>query len=335
MLNAFIGSVLNGLLSGFWIAFFTGWISWLSVIRILAAGFYELYLTVKVGADFHSVDTKQYKGIGLGAYPGSEATAERVPGGVSDEEAQLMHAPNFAHQDRLSHDSSATAVEVQQEQNPVAKHLRRASKPAERTVSIFGWLGWIWSAIYTPISHSIWLAVHITSDSESALLIVRALAIGVSALGLTFDYKHRYGAALARRCGSWAFVAFNVWNSTACLLLGCEAFALLVRGAMNQSDLPVFACVLYAVFSCIWAAGSWVFLPPIDGARPGFHIVADVFMGAFAGIFVAAPAFTLWQDNKFKADAPWAYGAEPGMGLSEFLQCQGASVLEKVAAVLP
>jgi hypothetical protein len=49
MLTAFIGSVFNGLFSGFWIEFFTGWLSWLSVIRILAAGYYEFYLAIRSG----------------------------------------------------------------------------------------------------------------------------------------------------------------------------------------------------------------------------------------------------------------------------------------------
>jgi hypothetical protein len=75
-----------------------------------------------------------------------------------------------------------------------------------------------------------------------------------------------------------------------------------------------------------------------------YAVFVDVAMGAFAGLFVAAPAFGLWQSSKFDEEsaanrAAFGFsnsdsGNTDGVGLSEFLSC-GVSVLEKWAAVMP
>jgi len=343
MLSAFIGSVLNGLFSGFWIAFFTGWISWFAFIRILAAAFYEIYLTIKAGTNFDALDKEKYQNIGLNTFNGGNQSTEYRPGNqpisVADEEASLTRNMEPA-QSHLTNPYSTTVVTGPYGRGGVGWRLwRNLTKQPERTVTVFGWLGWVWSAIYTPISQSIWLSVHITSGNGVTLL-VRALAITVSALGLTFDYKQRYAASLGRKWGAWAFVAFNVWNSLACLLLGAEATALLVRGALNASfasKATIVMFIAYPAISMFWAWISWKRLPPIDGARPGVNIFADVLMGAFAGIFVAAPAFILWRSSAWNTeiDRKMHGSPESGMDLSSFLSCQGASVLEKFAAVMP
>jgi hypothetical protein len=336
MLSAFIGSVANGLFSGFWIAFFTGWISWLSFIRILAAGFYELWLTIKSGTNFNERKDVEYSSIGmfhLNQNPVSKdgVTVEGV-GGDEETATQYSNAPiDPGHQRFITH----------LDRDP--KHPRHLKlKPAQRTVTIFGWLGWIWSAIYTPLSHSIWLAVHVNS-THGPILLVRALAIGVSALGLTFDYKARYGAKLGR---GWMYLTFNLWNSLACILLGTEATILLIKGILHLDFTPIPLLIAYPIFSIVWAAGSWKFLPPIDAARPGMNIFADVAMGCFAGIFCAAPAFGLWM--RAKHDEDWAkttsemgfggVGAgsvSSGLNLGDYLQCQGVTALERFAAVMP
>src|SRR3569833_2317361 len=43
ILSAFVGSVINGLTSGWLVAFMTGWISWLAVFRVLMSAVYMLY----------------------------------------------------------------------------------------------------------------------------------------------------------------------------------------------------------------------------------------------------------------------------------------------------
>jgi hypothetical protein len=287
MLSAFIGSVLNGLFSGFWIAFFTGWISWLAFVRILAAGCYELYLAVKNGTDFRSAlagNGVKYESIGMvpintnaeeGAKDGSTINntfREINTNHLGDEESQAslpLHPSASSQPDPSTIDPGHQhLIDYLNRQPAQPKNARRwMPKTPERTVHAFGWLGWIWSAIYTPISHSIWLFVHINS-TRGALLLVRALAIAVSALGLTFDYKARYGAKLGR---GWMYLVFNIWNSLACILLGVEATILLVKGFLNLDVKPIPFLIIYPLFSCFWAWISWRFLPPIDAARPGVN----------------------------------------------------------------
>ncbi|XPT01963.1 hypothetical protein M3J09_011087 [Ascochyta lentis] len=317
MLSAFIGSVINGLCSGMMIAFITGWLSWLAVLRILAAGAYELYLAFKAGTNLDAVDGTCYESIEMG---GSVIAAASSTDRSRDREVVI---PN-----------SLTTTTAAQPSKPLHRSWNPMLAPPEKTVTPFGWLGWTWSAIYTPLSQSIWLGVHMRS-APGLVQFVRALAIGVSALGLTFDYKQRYAAAVGRRWGTWAFVAFNVWNAAACVLLGAEALLLLIHGAMAVERVPVPLLVVYPVFAIVWAVVSWRLLPPIDGARPGVNVFADVLMGAFAGLFVAAPAFVLWRNSKFSEDYLSNGSEVSGMDLGEFLACEGGSFWEKFAAVMP
>ena len=43
VLTAFIGSIVNGVTSGGMVAFMTGWISWLAVLRVLSGALFGLY----------------------------------------------------------------------------------------------------------------------------------------------------------------------------------------------------------------------------------------------------------------------------------------------------
>jgi hypothetical protein len=326
LLSAFVGSVINGLCSGWLIAFITGWISWLSVIRILVAGAYELYLTIRAGTNFDVVNT-QYQNIPMAGIEGRDnsavdTTAESQTHLVADVE----NPPQY---------SAHIPQEPSNKPSPVATKFPLMGQ-IDHSVTAFGWLGWTWSAIYTPISQTIWVCVHLSSSTSGINQFVRALAISVSALGLTFDYKARYGAALGRKWGAWAFVTFNTWNAGACLLLGVEALVLLVHGATQIEEIPIPLVVAYPIFCIIWAVGSWKFLPPIDGGRPS-NVIAGVLMGAFAGLFVAAPSFALWQNADFEEDVAKMMGqsAPDGLSLGDFLACESASVWAKFAAVMP
>jgi hypothetical protein len=328
MLSAFIGSVINGLCSGWLIAFITGWISWLSVIRILVAGAYEAYLALKAGTNFNAADA-QYHNITMTRLGGTENSALDV---ASESQSHLVadveNPPQYS-------------AHVPQE--PSSKPSRFGTTPKfpmmkgiDRSVGPFGWIGWTWSAIYTPISQTIWVCVHLTSSTSGVNQFVRALAIGVSALGLTFDYKARYGAVLGRKWGAWAFAAFNTWNAGACLLLGVEALVLLIHGVTQIEDIPIPLVVVYPIFCVIWALGSWKFLPPIDGGRPS-NVITGLLMGAFAGVFVAAPSFILWRNADFNEDVAKMMGqnAPDGLSLGDFMACESASFWAKFAAVMP
>lgn len=329
MLSAFIGSVINGLCSGWLIAFITGWISWLSVIRILIAGAYELYLTIRAGTNSNAVSSTQYHSIEMnGVERTGDAVIDTTTGAPTNLPGDVENPPQYS-----AHISPEASTKPPRFGNPPKFPMLGE---IDRSVTAFGWLGWTWSALYTPISQTIWVCVHLTSSTSGINQFVRALAIGVSALGLTFDYKARYAAALGRKWGAWAFLAFNTWNAGACLLLGVEALVLLIHGATQIENIPIPLVVVYPIFCIIWAAGSWRFLPPIDGGRPS-NIVAGVLMGAFAGLFVAAPAFALWRNAEFdeKVAEMMGQSAPEGLGLSDFLACESASVWAKFAAVMP
>lgn len=356
MLSAFIGSVLNGLLSGAFIAFVTGWIAWLASARIVVAALYEFHLAYKAGTNFQAVlDRDAYAGLGMSelnmntAAPASGSALDAPPPAYDAQHSQVdLLGGNTSYPPQRPY-NNAGLPPIVLPQN-LFKRIRAGFlllsnkiSPPVRTVSVFGWLGWVWSALYTPLSHSIWLAANIASQQKGGILIVRALAIAVSALGLTFDTKMRYGAALGRKWGKWAFVVFNVWNAGACLVLGLEAVALLIVGALRVEFLPGFAVAAYVVFSFVWAGASWLFLPPTDAARGGkatvLGVIVGVAVGAFAGIFVAAPAFTLWRDNLFEERKGSMFGESStqssGVELGEYLSCAGVSVWEKFAAVMP
>ncbi|KAF2994934.1 hypothetical protein E8E13_001627 [Curvularia kusanoi] len=338
MLSAFIGSVINGLCSGWLIAFITGWISWLSVIRILVGGGYEAYLAIKAGTNFDNTPDTQYHQIPM---VGIAQTLGRIANPTPHASAAAAESQTHLVVADVETPAQAAPPPPPNTLPPLfstpQKQLLKPFHP-ERTVTLSGWLGWSWGAIYTPVSQTIWLGVHLSPSSHTTgtTQFVRALAIGVSALGLTFDTKARYGAAVGRKWGGWAFALFNAWNAGACLLLGVEAAVLLIHGAAQMESPPIPLVGLYPIGCVIWAAGSWVFLPPVDGGRPS-GVVAGLLMGAFAGLFVAAPAFGMWQSAQFDERVGEMMGQDgpEGLSLGEFLGCESASVWAKFAAVMP
>jgi hypothetical protein len=71
-----------------------------------------------------------------------------------------------------------------------------------------------------------------------------------------------------------------------------------------------------------------VFASPHDEAkdlRGWGGILGGAAMGAFAGCFVAAPAFGVMM----------AAQDHPGVGLSAYLRCEGATWWQKMVAILP
>ena len=66
-------------------------------------------------------------------------------------------------------------------------------------------------------------------------------------------------------------------------------------------------------------------------------MVAGALMGAFAGMFVAAPAFALWRSAEFaeRVNASWGQDMPAGLELGDYLACEGVSVWAKFAAVMP
>lgn len=341
VLTAFVGSILNGLFNGFFVAFITGWICWFAPLRIVLAALYEYWQAFKLGRDFESVEKGQYENIEMNAT--TQDPEQPPPYVATDPLPEHDHRRNMQQQTPSFPTASALA-----QGNPQSSTKRKwafSRMTIKREVTVFGWLGWCWSAVYTPISQTIWVATNVKSDGAGGIMMVRAVAIGVSALALTFDTKQRYGASLGRKWGSWAFVVFNLWNATACLLLGIEAGAIAIIGATHLEFLQQFPALyaIYPVFMAVWAFLSFKIIPPTDGSRPGWNIFLDILMGAFAGLFVSAAAFAYLQNAQFNdtVDQQEAefYGtdssASRGLDLGAYLSCEGASFWDKFAAVAP
>lgn len=121
VLTAFVGSIINGVASGAFVAFLTGWIAWLAPLRVLCGALYDFYLTL-------STDV---------------------------------------------------------ESRPDNKYFERWS---ETDLTAFGWLCWLWSTLYTPISATLWLAAN-WNLAAGELKLVKALGISVAGLRLIFDTR--------------------------------------------------------------------------------------------------------------------------------------------------
>lgn len=216
-----------------------------------------------------------------------------------------------------------------------------------RDVTFLGWVGWVYSAIYSLISQIIWVAASTSDGSYSgAAKLVKGLSIAVTALPLCIDNRVRFAESLRtkRGGGSWAYHAFNLINSTSCLAQGILSGTLLAMSASDmakpkkgssRSFFPTPLVFIYPIFSLLWAWVSFKLVPMMDGGRPraaqkhwtGYFI--DVGMGIFGGLFLAAPAFALYRS-----------GSRPGednsgaSDLAEFLRCQ-VPAWQKFSAIFP
>jgi hypothetical protein len=192
--------------------------------------------------------------------------------------------------------------------------------------SFLGWLGWAWSACYSPVIQTLWL-VENWDKASGSLKLVRAIGVSVTALPLTMDTRARYGAALGAIFGGWSETVFTFLTAGSCLMLGVLASIELVLGAMETSLKP-FAIVVYVLFMLVWNYVSLVFATPYDGARSMNSLGAflgGLAMGAFGGLFVAAPAFTLLHSAQ----------DTPGSSLDIYLRCESVALWQKLIAVVP
>lgn len=70
-----------------------------------------------------------------------------------------------------------------------------------KQVSFSGWIGWIYTTLYSPVIQVLWL-VENWSEASPSLKFARAIGVGVAALPSTFDTRARYGRALGERYGT-------------------------------------------------------------------------------------------------------------------------------------
>ncbi|KAK9771999.1 putative Amino acid transporter transmembrane domain-containing protein [Seiridium cardinale] len=363
MLSAFIGSVINGLTSGWFVAFMTGWIAWLALFRVLWGAVYMLYRNIT------GTWEPEY-----GALRQGEDDIYSMTGQNSSREA-MAHIVEGSYQrygwdshDPISYQTPQTIpirpgffsaiwpspfdVRAFKMHAPKTASSRNPWGPLNRDVTFLGWVGWVWTALYAPVSQILWVAANVSNHSNAAVKIVKALTVAVTALPLCIDCRVRYGEALAGRIGVWAKHLFNFTNSLSCLLQGVLCAVLLITGALDlrssDSGFPIPILIIYPIFSLVWMAASLRLLPVRDGARRRAAqrhwtgILLDIGVGAFAGLFVAAPAFALYQsasfDEKYSSSGGWPSSSSSesvgASGLSEYLRCE-TQVWKKFTAVFP
>ncbi|KAI9052591.1 hypothetical protein LZ554_003934 [Drepanopeziza brunnea f. sp. 'monogermtubi'] len=462
ILSAFIGSVVNGLTSGWLIAFITGWITWLAFFRVVIGGAYMLYRGLT--ASWPPDDNEQYEMLNRASSPDPEANAQLLNHGSEIPRSENRYPPpyqsatdpaipntnNYASSDaqpdsqipevcrsnnilpgdqQLALDVptfgqtpvSREAVEsyhrhvynrvfgpdgslippkpkespfgtfwptradiAARQQNIRLAQQKRAElrklyvsdrelqrgiaalscmsregklpgpppdlvfwEPGDRDVTYLGWVGWVYSAVYSPISQIIWVAANASASNTSGVgKIVKGISVAVTALPLCLDTRVRFAASLQTRRfgGDWAYHAFNIANAVSCLLQGIMGGVLLVWGviqARTHTD-PFFASSfpwpivgIYPFFSLIWAWASFKIVPMTDGGRKraaqshwaGYLV--DIGMGAFAGLFVAAPAFGLYFSNASPGEE-----SSGAADLGAFLRCE-VPTWQKFSAIFP
>ncbi|KAG1734130.1 hypothetical protein EDB19DRAFT_1171964 [Suillus lakei] len=270
VLTGFIGSAMGGLTGGFYVALFSGWISWFATLHIVLGGL-ELLLSVLSG------HKKRRTNI-LSRIVGSRIYSVIYP---NDDD----------------HESDT---------------------------NVLGWIGWIYSAIYSPVSQALWVIGNLHSASAE-LMIVQALSICTTALPLTIDPKARYGNQLGEGFSS---TVFNFVTAMSTLILGGLSSVLLVSAAKELHH-HHFIVIIYIIMLVVWTAFGRMFRPDPTSDKTnsptGLGVLAGLAMGCFAGILIATPAFCVMMI------AP----KSPGLGLMDYVQCEGLALWRRVIAVIP
>lgn len=315
VLTAFIGSVVNGATNGYLVAFMTGWISWLAVLRVLSGALFGLYQAFS--SDYARLE---------------QASRSQPADEVAMEERGLVpETPQEAARHTASQDGKKTWLK------PHLKSVKRMNDRLVQDVTVLGWIGWLYTAVYSPIVQALWLAENWTAAS-GPLKFVRAFAISIAALSLTIDTKKRYATRLSetKYLGAPACVAFKIINAASAFGMGIMCAALLIKGAI-ESSLGWYIVLIYCIFSVIWAAASFQICPVQDGGVKGHGLIPDVLMGAFAGIFLAAPAFAVMQtaEQPILTSGGFSTPESGQASLQTYLSCDSVAVWQKFVAVFP
>ncbi|XPS77562.1 hypothetical protein M3J09_009589 [Ascochyta lentis] len=196
----------------------------------------------------------------------------------------------------------------------------------EAEVSFMGWIGWMYTTLYSPVIQVLWL-VENWSKASAGLMIARAIGVNVAALPSTFDTRARYGKALGRLCGwpaAWLFGALTATSTVT--LTGVSVIELgLAAYALGKS---AWLAAIYVAFTLFWTYLSFSFASPHDEGKDlgkGMGKLGGAAVGIFAGCIVAAPAFGVMM----------AAQNYPGMGLGTYLRCEDVIWWQKMVAILP
>lgn len=219
----------RALCSGAFVAFMTGWISWLAVLRVLSGAL------IGLSQAFRSDYTRVEQGS-------RSQTADQV----AMEERGLI--PETSH--GVSHVDSQVGKQawLPSVLTPQLNLAKRTNSRLTEEVTVLGWIGWLYTAVYSPIVQVLWLAENWTAASGS-LKFFRAFGISIAVLSLTIDIKRRYASTLSdtKYLGSPACVAFKIIHAVGAFGMGIMCAALLIKGAIDSS-LDWYTILIYCVF---------------------------------------------------------------------------------------
>ncbi|KAG2121436.1 hypothetical protein DEU56DRAFT_95798 [Suillus clintonianus] len=191
-----------------------------------------------------------------------------------------------------------------------------------------GWIGWIYSAIYSPISQILWLADNFHSASPE-LKVVQAFAIGTSTLAITANPKIR---SSENRWRNFIGVAFNTITGISLLILGVLPWVLYgsayVEATGHNRVVTILLSLLEIPITSIMEAVLLLFIwlgPDLHDLPTSLKFILNILaIGCFAAI-IAAPAFIIM----------WKAPTSPGLGLKDYLQCEGLALWRKIVAIIP
>jgi len=240
----------------------------------------------------------------------------------------------------------------------ITSRLMTPRSDLDRGVTIIGWFSLGYTAVFAPTTQILFLLANASRSDIGGAKLVKGLTVAITALPLCIDCRTRY----ADKLGAGKY-ALNLFLALSCLVQGGICAALLVTGVMDLKSPssgsgsgsgsgsrfgnrpsssppsgfgpPTGLIVgVYIFFALIWMAVSFAILPMRDGGRKGagkIHwagYLIDMLVGAFAGIFLAAPAIALYSGATFRS------GSSGSADLGEYLSCE-TEIWKKVAAVLP
>jgi len=199
-------------------------------------------------------------------------------------------------------------------------------------VSLLGWVGWAFTTLYSPVIQVLWL-VENWHHASTGLKLARAIGVGVAALPSGFDTRARYGRALGRlfgrgRCARAAEWLFGALTAASTITLTGVSVVELGLAAKQAGSGKAWLAVVYVFFTAFWMYLSLSFVSPHDEAKDNGGLkkrLAGLGMGIFGGVFVAWPALVIMQTAE----------RQPGLGLGEYLRCEGVAWWQKMVAILP
>lgn len=160
IISAFANSIINGITSGFLVAIITGWLSWFAVLRVLSGALISLHQ----------------------AFPSKGYT--QIPAAPPQYEEIVVEEQGLTPETACEGAADGSSCQV-----------RNNEAWLVTDITVLGWIGWTYRAIYSPLVQILWIVENWTVASGS-LKVVRGFCISVAAVGLTMDTKKRYADKL-------------------------------------------------------------------------------------------------------------------------------------------